>query len=69
MNDSDEFSKLLKKLREKNGLSIADCCKAISWKSRGAWHLYETGDREPSLTTARLMLKVVGGEIEIREKK
>lgn len=53
-----DFAKKLKEIRESKGLSQSEVSKALGL-SRNAFTNYETGIREPSLDTLKLICQIL----------
>jgi DNA-binding transcriptional regulator YiaG len=53
------FAMALKRLREANGLSMADVAKALGQSSKNAYARYEQGKTVPTIKKAEELLRVV----------
>lgn len=60
---------LLKKLREKQGMTQVEAAKLLGSDSHRAWAAYELGDRVPSLAQTEKLLKVLGYSLTLDVKK
>lgn len=63
--DADlDFGKMLSRAREDADMSVGDLARAAG-TSRSAIYAYETGERDPSLTTANRLLACCGYTLDI----
>ena len=60
------FPLILRRQREKSGMSQKDAANLLGYASVNAYSAYEQGERQPSLEKAEKLLKAVSKESRIR---